>query len=96
LPANATKSARSQTLDKLAPVHCRAVGQLQFAVEADRAVRVKPKQPLDEQSRTPLVGNRPEQVEIRLGGQVGQPGCVLPEQGAEHARRHSDCLAEVD
>ena len=84
------------SLGQLAPVHAGAVGQLQFAVETHRAGRVKLAQPFDEQVRTPLIGNRPEQIQIRSSGQIRQTGRVLPKQSAEYARRYLDRLAKVE
>jgi hypothetical protein len=49
-------------LSQFAPVHPRAVWQLQFAVEADWTFRIKPTQSLHEQPGGLLVGTRPDQV----------------------------------
>jgi hypothetical protein len=81
---------------QLTPIHARAVGQLQFAVEADRTFRLKLEQLLHKQHGSPLVRNRPEQVQIRLRGQIGQSGSVLPKHSAKYARRYLDCVTDVE
>ena len=73
----------SERVPQLAPVHGAAVGKDDLAVDAQRRVALDLGSAENKREDVEICRNPPEDIEIRVRGQISQAGEMLPQQAAE-------------
>src|SRR3984957_15050618 len=78
---------------KLAPVHGAAVWADDLAIDSQRRVALDLGDAGNKRKNAEILRKRPEDVEIRVRGQIGQARLMLPNEAAEGRGLHNDPLA---